>query len=88
MGEFMPIMSATATLLLKLEDELNRLLRSMKISIGQMTYSLLTTSVSKPGSLYGLPKINKTGQPHRFDHWCFQLQRCKILSSDYYPIKY
>nr|XP_027210078.1 uncharacterized protein LOC113803492 [Penaeus vannamei] len=42
-----------------------RLLRSIRTSIGEMTYNLLTISGSKPGRLYGLPKIHKIGQPLR-----------------------
>jgi len=64
-SKFKPIMSDTATHLLKLEDKLNRLLRSIRTSIGEITYNLLTTSGSKPGFLYGLPKIHKIGQPLR-----------------------
>ncbi|XP_069977196.1 uncharacterized protein [Penaeus vannamei] len=64
-SKFKPIMSDTATHLLKLEDKLNRLLRSIRTSIGEMTYNLLTISGSKPGRLYGLPKIHKIGQPLR-----------------------
>nr|XP_027207445.1 uncharacterized protein LOC113800843 [Penaeus vannamei] len=59
-SKFKPIMSDIATHLLKLEDKLNRLLRSIKTSIGEMTIS-----GSKPGRLYGLPKIYKIGQPLR-----------------------
>ncbi|XP_069973529.1 uncharacterized protein [Penaeus vannamei] len=55
----------TASYLLKLEDKLNRLLRPIKTSIGEATYNLLTTSGSKPGFLYGLPKIHKLGHPLR-----------------------
>ncbi|XP_069995971.1 uncharacterized protein [Penaeus vannamei] len=64
-SKFKPIMSDTATHLLKLEDKLNRLLRSIRTSIGEMTYNLLTISGSRPGRLYGLPKIHKIGQPLR-----------------------
>ncbi|XP_027207342.2 uncharacterized protein [Penaeus vannamei] len=49
----------------KLEDKLNRLLRPIKTSIGEATYNLLTTSGSKPGFVYGLPKIHKLGHPLR-----------------------
>ncbi|XP_042892604.1 uncharacterized protein LOC122266795 [Penaeus japonicus] len=64
-SKFKPIMYDTATYLLKLEDKLNRLLRSIRTSIGETTYNLLTKCGSKPGFLYGLPKIHKVGQPLR-----------------------
>ncbi|XP_069982179.1 uncharacterized protein [Penaeus vannamei] len=52
-------MSDTATHLLKLEDKLNRLLRTIRPSISEMTYNLLTIFGSKPGRLYDLPKIHE-----------------------------
>ena len=50
---------------LKLEDKLNRLLRSIKDIIGEGFYNDLHVSGSKPGTLYGLPKIHKVGNPLR-----------------------
>ncbi|XP_069974787.1 uncharacterized protein [Penaeus vannamei] len=64
-SKFKRISCDTASYLLKLEDKLNRLLRPIKTSIGEATYNLLTTSGSKPGFLYGLPKIYKLGHPLR-----------------------
>jgi len=64
-SKFKRISCDTASYLLKLEDKLNRLLRPIKTSIGEATYNLLTTSGSKPGFLYGLPKIHKLGHPLR-----------------------
>ena len=51
--------------ILKLEDKLNRLLRSIKDTIGDSIYNELHTSGSRPGFLYGLPKIHKLGNPIR-----------------------
>ena len=51
--------------ILKLEDKLNRLLRSIKDTIGDNIYNELHASGSRPGFLYGLPKIHKPGNPIR-----------------------
>ena len=51
--------------ILKLEDKLNRLLRTLKPLIGEIAYNNIYISGSKPGSLYGLPKIHKVGNPFR-----------------------
>ena len=54
-----------ATHIVKLEDKLNRILRGIKDSIGDFTYSDLYASGSKPGYMYGLPKVHKPGNPLR-----------------------
>lgn len=64
-SKFKRIDCNTTSHLLKLENKLNRLLRAIKASTGEATYNLLTTSGSKPGSLYGLTKIHKFGHPLR-----------------------
>ena len=51
--------------ILKLEDKLNRLLRSVKDIIGENIYNQLKISGSRPGTLYGLPKIHKPNNPLR-----------------------
>ncbi|XP_069977670.1 uncharacterized protein [Penaeus vannamei] len=51
--------------LLKLEDKLNRLLRPIKETINEATYNSILASGSRPGCLYGLPKVHKTGTPLR-----------------------
>ena len=53
------------TCILKLEDKLNRLLRSLKDYISKDVYSLLFASGSVPGILYGLPKVHKQNCPIR-----------------------
>lgn len=53
------------TAILKLEDKLNRILRSIKENIGTTIYNSLFASGSVPGILYGLPKIHKDGVPLR-----------------------
>ncbi|XP_042893334.1 uncharacterized protein LOC122267343 [Penaeus japonicus] len=54
-----------ASHILKLEDKLNRFLRNIKDSVGDSVYNCLFASGSRPGVLYGLPKIHKTGNPIR-----------------------
>ena len=51
--------------ILKLEDKLNRILRSIKDTIGENMYNHLRVSGSRPGILYGLPKIHKPNNPLR-----------------------
>ena len=51
--------------LLKLEDKLNRVLRSIKSAIGDNTYHKLFAAGSRPGRLYGLVKVHKQGNPLR-----------------------
>ena len=52
--------------ILKLEDKLNRLLRTLKDKVISLeTYRYLFASGSVPGILYGLPKIHKLACPIR-----------------------
>ena len=53
------------SVLIKLEDKLNRLLRKIKSNIGEKTYSNLFASGSQPGVMYCLPKVHKLGNPFR-----------------------
>ncbi|XP_069972021.1 uncharacterized protein [Penaeus vannamei] len=55
--KFKRITTEMSTHLLYLEDKLKRLLRTIKSSIDASTYNFLSTSGSKPGLLYGLPKF-------------------------------
>ena len=64
-SKFKQITTNTATHLLKLEDKLNRILRSIKSSLPDQIYNFLSASGSVPGRLYGLPKIHKPGNPLR-----------------------
>ncbi|XP_037794095.1 uncharacterized protein LOC119589567 [Penaeus monodon] len=57
--KFKRITAEVSTHLLYLEDKLNRLLHTIKSSISVSTYNLLMTSGSRPGTLYGLPKVHK-----------------------------
>lgn len=52
--------------LLKLEDKLNRTLRPLKETINETIYNSILASASRPGYLYGLPKVHKLGTPLRF----------------------
>ena len=52
-----------ATHIVKLEDKLNRILRGIRERIGDLIYSDLYASGSKPGYMYGLPKVHKPGNP-------------------------
>jgi len=63
--KFKRITAEVSTHLLYLEDKLNRLLRTIKSSISVSTYNLLMTSGSRPGTLYGLPKVHKANIPLR-----------------------
>ncbi|XP_037802991.1 uncharacterized protein LOC119597485 [Penaeus monodon] len=63
--KFKRITAEVSTHLLYLEDKLNRLLRTIKSSISVNTYNLLMTSGSRPGTLYGLPKVHKANIPLR-----------------------
>ena len=54
-----------ASHILKLEDKLNRLLRVIKDKIGDFNYNAIYASGSRPGCMYGLPKIHKVGNPLR-----------------------
>ena len=51
--------------ILALEDKLNRILRDIKQIITDTVYNRIYASGSKPGILYGLPKIHKIGNPIR-----------------------
>ena len=55
------------TIILRYEDKLNRLLRKLKNcgSISESIYSTLFASGSKPGIMYGLPKVHKDDCPLR-----------------------
>ena len=50
---------------LRLEDRLNRFLRTVKTKLGDNVYNWLFASGSTPGILYGLPKVHKEGCPIR-----------------------
>ncbi|XP_063590046.1 uncharacterized protein LOC134766927 [Penaeus indicus] len=63
--KFKKITTDISTHLLYLEEKLKRLLRTIKSSIGENTYNLLSTSGSRPGLLYGLPKVHKHNLPLR-----------------------
>ena len=52
-------------IILKLEDKLNRLLRSIKNKLPENSFDFLFASGSLPGILYGLPKIHKENCPIR-----------------------
>ncbi|XP_042860919.1 uncharacterized protein LOC122246419 [Penaeus japonicus] len=47
------------------KDKLNRFLCNIKDSVGDSVYNCLFASKSRPGVLYGLPKIHKAGNPIR-----------------------
>ena len=64
-SKFKLIKTELATQILKLEDKLNRLLRKVKDSMGANVYNKLFASGSRPGKLYGLPKIHKDNIPVR-----------------------
>ena len=51
------------THILRLEDRLNQTLGSIKSRIGETIYNHLYASGSRPGTMYGLPKIHKVGNP-------------------------
>nr|XP_027215931.1 uncharacterized protein LOC113808661 [Penaeus vannamei] len=63
--KFKQITTKISTHLLYLEDKLNRLLRTIKASININTYNSFMTSGSRPGVLYGLPKVHKPNIPLR-----------------------
>ncbi|XP_069981868.1 uncharacterized protein [Penaeus vannamei] len=63
--KFKRISTEISTHLLYLEDKLNRLLRTIKSSISLNTYNSLLSSGSRPGVLYGLPKVHKPNIPLR-----------------------
>ena len=51
--------------IVKLEDKLNRILRTIKDKIGEEIYNWLHASGSGPGIMYGLPKVHKVNVPLR-----------------------
>ena len=51
--------------ILRQEDKLNRLLRSIKDKLPDTSFNFLFASGSLPGVLYGLPKIHKLNCPIR-----------------------
>ncbi|XP_037787640.1 uncharacterized protein LOC119583240 [Penaeus monodon] len=63
--KFKRITTEVSTHLLYLEDKLKRLLRIIKTSGNESTYNFLMTSGSRPGLLYGLPKVHKPNIPLR-----------------------
>ena len=65
--KFIKIFDDPFKYLIRLEDKLNRILRSLKSKniFSEDTYNFLFASGSKPGVLYGLPKTHKTGLPVR-----------------------
>ena len=64
-SKFKEILINPMIFITKLEDRLNRLLRSIKDKISESTYKKLFASGSRPGILYGLPKIHKPNCPTR-----------------------
>ncbi|XP_069976323.1 uncharacterized protein, partial [Penaeus vannamei] len=65
--KFSQIPNKPESLIIKNEDKLNSFLRKLKKEevINESTYSSLFTSGSRPGILYGLPKIHKANLPVR-----------------------
>ena len=65
--KFTEIKDNCLALIIKIEDKLNRLLRKLKNLeiIDNSTFSSLYATGSKPGVLYGLPKIHKLNIPIR-----------------------
>ncbi|XP_069970242.1 uncharacterized protein [Penaeus vannamei] len=53
------------THLLKLEGKLNRIARPLKTILDEATYQSILASGSRPGFMYGLPKVHKPGIPLR-----------------------
>ena len=53
------------SIIIRLEDKLNRILRKIKNNIGEKIYSKLFVSGTQPGIMYCLPKIHKIGNPFR-----------------------
>lgn len=66
-NKFMPVTNDLFHELLKLEDKTHRLLRNLlkEDVINRDTYSRLRPNGSKPGIMYGLPKVHKDGCPLR-----------------------
>lgn len=64
-SKFKVINSDMPTTILKYEDKLNRMLRSVKQDIGDVNFNFMYASGSRPGHLYGLPKVHKPHTPLR-----------------------
>ena len=66
-SKFVKINTKDEKLVIKNEDKLNNFLRKLKKEqiIDDDTYSSLLTTGSRPGILYGLPKIHKPNIPLR-----------------------
>ena len=62
---FKLIKEDTLSMIFKLEDKINRLLRKVKENIGKTLYDTLYASGSVPGIMYCLPKVHKPGVPLR-----------------------
>jgi len=54
-----------ATHLLKLKDKLNSIIRPLKTFLDEATQQSILASGSRPGFMYGLPKVHKPGIPLR-----------------------
>ena len=65
--KFKPVMTDPFSFLLTHEDKVNRILRKLKSknTIDETTFQSMYCSGSKPGIMYGLPKIHKDGCPMR-----------------------
>ena len=64
-SKFKLIKSDIQTAILKYEDKLNRLLRKIKNNTNDNLSNNLYASGTKPGHLYGIPKIHKKNNPIR-----------------------
>ena len=66
-SKFSPITSDPYAYILKNEDKINRVLRKLKTSgkIGDSAFHSIYSTGSKPGIMYGLPKVHKEGCPLR-----------------------
>ena len=66
-AKFVPVTSDPYAYILKHEDKVNRVLRKFKTdgTIGESTFHSLYSSGSKPGVMYGLPKVHKPECPLR-----------------------
>ena len=63
--KFKEVTGSLFTQIIKLEDKLNRILRSIKDNIGLINFNYLYASGTSPGIMYGLPKIHKNNIPFR-----------------------
>ena len=64
-GIFKLIKDDTLSVIFRLEDKINRLLRKIKDNIGGGVYDKLYASGSQPGIMYCLPKVHKPNIPLR-----------------------